>query len=362
MMTAQTVQDSPDRSESASQTLPEVLQQAFSQKPFDHQQARSIMQAIIHEQFAPAPLGALLGALATRPPSSAELSGFAQALRSAMIPVALSPEQARCALDTCGTGGDGGKTFNISTAVALLVSACEVPVVKHGNRAVSSRSGSSDVLEALGLPVQQSAQEVEQALHQHHLGLCFAPAFHPALKSVAPIRRSLGVRTVFNLLGPLCNPAKVERQVLGVFSPQYTRIMAESLQALGSQAVMVVSALDGLDEISLSGPTQVSELRGGEILDYTLQPEDLGLQSADPQSVAGGSPDENARLIEAILNGQKQGAPREIVCLNAAAALKVAGRAQDLKAGLQQAYEVIDSGRAHAHLQSLRENKQGNKI
>lgn len=335
--------------------IPGILKQAFAQKPFAHKQAHALMQAIIQEHFAPEQLGALLGALGTRKPEVTELSGFASALREAMIPVQLNAEQAKTALDTCGTGGDGGKTFNISTAVALVVSAAGVPVVKHGNRAVSSRSGSSDVLEALGLPVQQSAQEVEKALQKQALGLCFAPAFHPALKTVAPIRRNLGVRTVFNLLGPLCNPARVANQVLGVFSPEYTEVMARSLQALGSQHVMVVSALDGLDEISLSGPTQISELHQGQISNYQLTPEDLGLSSAPLEAVAGGDARANAQLIENIFKGSETGPPLEIVCLNAAAAFKVSGQSRDLQRGLAQARELIASGRVLAHLNDLRQ-------
>lgn len=326
-----------------------LLEQAFSGKSFDRDAAEWAMQQIIQGVFLPEQLGAFLGALATRMPTSEELTGFARALRREMIAVPVKGQS----LDTCGTGGDGGKTFNISTAVALVLAAQDIQVVKHGNRAVSSRSGSADVLEELGIPVQSDPEAVLRSLKQHSVGFCFAPAFHPALKTVAPIRRSLGVRTIFNLLGPLCNPGQVSHQVLGVFAPELTPVMAEALKNLGVAEAMVVSALDGLDEISLSGPTQISHLKEGEVQTFVLFPEDLGLETVPMEAVAGGDALSNARLIERIFAGVERGAPRQIVALNAAAALLITGKTESLKAGLLLALDVLGSGRVQEKLESL---------
>jgi len=328
-----------------------LLQAAFSGQPFDMFSAESAMNQIIQGDFSPEQLGAFLGALATRHPTAQELTGFARALRQAMIPVGIEGQS----LDTCGTGGDGGKTFNISTAVSLVLAAQGVQVVKHGNRAVSSRSGSTDVLEELRIKVQSNSDDVIKSIERYSIGFCFAPAFHPALKTVAPIRRNLGVRTVFNLLGPLCNPAQATHQVLGVFSPALTSVMAGALNHLGVQEAMVVSALDGLDEISLSGPTQVSHLKEGLVHDYILNPEDLGLKTQPLEAVAGADAAYNARLIEDIFTGKEQGAPRDIVALNAAAALHITGHSESLETGLEKAYQLIDSGAVMEKLESLRE-------
>lgn len=328
-----------------------LLQMAFSRQPFGSTDAEAIMGEIIQGQLLPEQLGAFLGALATRLPEAAELTGFARALRRAMVTVPVSGPS----LDTCGTGGDGGKTFNISTAVALLLAAQGIQVVKHGNRAVSSRSGSADVLEALGIPVQSSPEAVLASLGRHSVGFCFAPAFHPALKTVAPIRRNLGVRTVFNLLGPLCNPAQVSHQVLGVFAPELTEVMANALQALGVTEAMVVSAHDGLDELSLSGPTRIAHLKNGSVHSFDLHPEELGLETVPLSAVAGGDALENARLIEAIFQGQERGPARQIVLLNAAAALLVTGQVEDLREGLNLAAQNLDAGAAAETLRQLAE-------
>jgi len=332
------------------------LRQAFAAQPFSQPQAQELMQSLIDGHFAPEQVGALLGALATRWPTAAELTGFAQALRAAMLPVPLPAELA--ALDTCGTGGDGGCSFNVSTAVALVVAACGVPVVKHGNRAVSSAAGSSDVLAALGIAMQHSPAEAAVALQQHGIAFCFAPAFHPALKAVAEVRRSLGVRTLFNLLGPLCNPAQVPCQLLGVFDPALTPIMAEALHNLGTRSALVVSAYAGLDELSLQGKTRCSRLHQGQIQSFDFEPGQLHLPEFPLAEIAGGDAAHNARLIEALLSGEQVGASRHLLSLNAAAALWVAGQAADLSQGLELAEACLNQGRALAGLQALQARQQ----
>jgi len=247
-------------------------------------------------------------------------------------------------LDTCGTGGDGGNTFNVSTAVALLVASLGVPVVKHGNRAVSSQSGSADVLEALGISLQQSPESVQAAVADHQFGFCFAPAFHPAMKAVAGIRRNLGVRTVFNLLGPLCNPAQVTHQILGVYDPALTELMAQVLNHLGLKSALVVSSLDGLDELSLAGPTQVTELRNKTLRTYQLSPEDAGLRTQSLSGTEGGSPADNALILQKIFQGET-GPCRDLVLYNAAAALWIVDRVDNLSAGVDLAVQALDDGR-----------------
>jgi anthranilate phosphoribosyltransferase len=344
--------------------VPACLQQACRQQPFSESQAEDLMRALICDSLSPAVVAALLGALATRPPTVAELTGFARVLRQQMQPVSL-PEGPTFAqtLDTCGTGGDGGQSFNVSTAVALLVAAAGLPVLKHGNRSVSSRSGSADVLAALGLNTarHQQAASVQADLQQHGIGFCFAPAFHPALKAVAPVRQALGaqgLRTVFNLLGPLCNPARVTVQVLGVFDPQLTDVLAAVLHKLGTRSALVVSAegVQGLDEISLAGPTRCSRLSQGRIQSLQIRPQDLGLQPAPLSAVRGGDAAFNARLIEGIFAGQVQGPPRDLVCLNAAAAFWTAEASASLSEGLQLARTTLDSGKALTLLQALRQS------
>lgn len=345
--------------------LPECLQQACRQQPFSAAQAEALMQALTRDSLPPAVVGALLGALATRPPTVAELTGFARALRQQMQPLTLpdGPRFART-IDTCGTGGDGGQSFNVSTAVALLVAAAGLPVLKHGNRSVSSRSGSADVLAALGLNTarHQQADRVQADLKQHGIGFCFAPAFHPALQAVAPVRQALGaqgLRTVFNLLGPLCNPACVPVQLLGVFDPALTQVLAEVLHKLGTRRALVVSAEggQGLDEISLAGPTRCSHLDQGQIRTLQIRPQDLGLQPAPLAAVRGGDATFNARLIEGLFAGQVQGPPRDLVCLNAAAAFWTAEASTSLADGLQLARATLDSGKALGLLQALRHSQ-----
>lgn len=326
-----------------------VLEQIFAGGALSGVQAEEVLGEILSGEVPPEVTGALLGALRMRGENPDEIAGFARALRGRMQRVA-TPGMA---MDTCGTGGDGANTFNVSTAVGLLLASLGVPVVKHGNRAVSSACGSADVLEALGVPVQDTAAGVLEALERSHFGFCFAPAFHPVLKTVAPIRRNLGVRTVFNLLGPLCNPAAVSHQLLGVYDRRLTPVLAEVLRELGVSEAMVVSSHDGLDELSLADSTQVSHLKDGEIKTYDLSPEDAGIQRQSLEQLRGGSAAENAEILTAIFSG-KTGPERDIVCLNAAAALVVAGKASDLREGAILAGEALSEGKVLKTLDLLR--------
>lgn len=330
-----------------------VLEQIFAGKTLSASQAEEVLGQILSGEVAPEVTGALLGALRLRGEDATEIAGFARALRGHMQRIGTPHPMT---MDTCGTGGDGVNTLNVSTAVGLLIASLGIPVVKHGNRAVSSQCGSADVLEALGVPLLQTAAGVLEALEQTHFGFCFAPAFHPVLKTVAPIRRNLGVRTVFNLLGPLCNPAAVSHQLLGVYDPELTSLMANVLQQLGVTEAMVVSSYDGLDELSLAGPTRVSHLRFGMIRTYDITPEDAGLKRQAMTGVGGGSAEVNAQLLLDLFEGKRDQA-RDLVCFNAAAALMVAGQAEDMRTGFALAGEAIDSGQARYTLEALRSNQ-----
>lgn len=293
---------------------------------------------------------ALLVALATKGESPGEIAGAARAMRARVRRV---PHRRAPVVDTCGTGGDGSGTFNISTLAALVAAAAGAAVAKHGNRAVSSRSGSADLLAALGVEVEQPPERAGRQLEEIGLAFLFAPCFHPAMREVMPVRRALGVRTVFNLLGPLTNPAGATRQLLGVFASDRVELLARVLAELGTEHALVVHGADGLDEISTTGPTRVAEVRGAGVELFELAPEELGVARARPEELAGGSPEENAAIARRILAGE-QGPRAEIVAVNAGAALYVAGRAPDLRAGVALAREALASGAAAAKLAELR--------
>jgi anthranilate phosphoribosyltransferase len=256
-------------------------------------------------------------------------------------------------LDTCGTGGDMSHTFNISTTVALVVSACEVPVAKHGNRSVSSRSGSADVLEALGINIQLEPAGVEKCLAETGFGFLFAPLFHPAMKYAIGPRREMGIRTIFNVLGPITNPAGARRQIVGVFTDRFTEPLAQVLGNLGSEDVMVVHGEDGLDEITITNGTRVSRFRDGKLETLIYSPEDFGFSRHPREAILGGERDDNAKITTDILNGEK-GPKREIVLMNSAAALVVAGKTEDLKEAVALAAEAIDSKKAIQKLEEVK--------
>src|SRR3989338_748921 len=256
-------------------------------------------------------------------------------------------------VDTCGTGGGVSGTFNISTVAALVAAGAGIPIAKHGNRSVSSRCGSADVLEALGVKIDIEPKRVEECINTIGIGFIFAPKFHQAMRFAMPGRKEIGIRTVFNILGPLTNPAKASAQVLGVFKPELTKLMAEVLKKLGSKEAIVVHGLDGLDEISISDKTQVSHLKNGQVKNYLIKPKNFGVKKAKRTEIQGGSANENAAIALAILNNEEKGAKRNIVLMNAAAALCVGGKAKDLKQGFKLAAESIDTGAAQQKLNEL---------
>jgi len=300
--------------------------------------------ALISGAATPVQISALLTALAARGPTADEIAGGARALRANMLTVA-APEGA---IDVCGTGGDSHGTLNVSTAAAFVVAACGVPVAKHGNRAMSSRSGSADVLEALGVRIDLSSAGAERCLKQAGICFMFAQTHHPAMKHVAGVRRELGFRTLFNLLGPLSNPAGVKRQLVGVFGAEWVEPVAHALRELGAASAWVVHGSDGLDELSIAGPSIVASLQDGQIAVFEAAPEDAGLSRAPLSAIKGGDARDNAAAIATLLKGES-GAFRDIVLLNAAAALIVAGKAGDLRDGARRAAAAIDSGAA-AHV------------
>lgn len=314
-------------------------------------EAEQAMATIMEGKATPSQIAAYITALHIKGETVDEIVGSARAMRAKARQI--RPRADRV-VDTCGTGGDGANTFNISTAAAFVVAGAGGTVAKHGNRSVSSRCGSADALEALGVRIDLTPEQVEACIDSVGVGFLFAPHFHVAMKHAGPTRREIGIRTIFNLLGPLTNPAGAHAQVVGVYKPELTSVVAEVLGRLGVQAAMVVHGLDGVDEISISGPTQVSEYRDGKVTTYIISPTELGLPVADRSRILGGESVENARIIESVLRGE-EGPARDVVLLNAAAALVVAGIASQLDEGVRIAAESIDSGRAYAKLDALRE-------
>ncbi len=317
-------------------------------KPLSQAAAEQAFEIIMSGEATPSQMGAFLMALRVRGETVDEIAGAAKVMRAKALHVK-APEGA---IDTCGTGGDARGTYNISTGAALVVAACGVPVAKHGNRALSSKSGSADVLAALGVNIDADMKLVENSLAAHNIGFLMAPRHHAAMRHVGPTRVELGTRTIFNLLGPLSNPAGTTRQLIGVFHRQWIEPMAKVLAQLGSERAWVVHGSDGLDEITTTGATYVAELRDGKVSSFEVTPEDAGLKRADPSDLKGGDPRVNAAAVIDMLSG-RVGPYRDIVLLNAAAALVVAGKADDLKAGVAQAAEAIASGKAQATLDAL---------
>jgi anthranilate phosphoribosyltransferase len=310
-------------------------------------EAASAMESIMDGLATPAQIGALLAAMAARGETEDEVVGFARTMRSRAVPI-----RSEGAVDTCGTGGDGAGTFNISTIASLVVAACGVPVAKHGNRSASGTCGSADVLEALGVRIDAPFAQVQEALDELGWTFLFAPRFHAATRHAVGPRKEMGVRTAFNLLGPLTNPARPDGQVVGVPKPELTEFVARCLQRLGAKKAWVVHGA-GLDELTLTGPTTVTEVEGERLRTFTVTPEDAGLATASLDALKGGGPEENARIARDVLSGAP-GPRRDVVVLNAAAALVVSGRASDLSEGVQQAAAALDDGRARAFLDRLR--------
>jgi anthranilate phosphoribosyltransferase len=314
-------------------------------------EAARAMGQIMDGAAQPSHMAALLMALALKGERPSEMVGFARTMRERAVPL---PRPVPDVFDTCGTGGDGAHTFNVSTAAALVLAGAGVKVAKHGNRAVSSRSGSADVLEALGLNLEAPADRVVDALERANFAFFYAPVWHPSMRHAGPTRRELGVRTAFNLLGPLTNPAGATRQLIGVSRPEHTELVARSLGELGAERAWVVHGAGGLDELSTLGHTKVSELRGGAVNTFYVHPADAGIAVADASALAGGDAADNAGMVERLFDGER-GPRRDVVLLNAGAALLVAGRVTTLTEGVARAAASIDEGRARAALAAVRE-------
>jgi anthranilate phosphoribosyltransferase len=312
-------------------------------------EATDAMREVMEGRVPSAALAALLSALRMKGERPAELVGFARAMREHSVKIS-RPEGEVC--DTCGTGGDRAGTFNISSAAAIVVAACGAKVAKHGNRSVSSRCGSADVFEQLGVNLAASPAVVERALHTGNIAFFFAPTFHPSMKHAGPTRREMGVRTAFNLLGPLTNPAGATRQVVGVPRADLTDLLARSLRLLGSTRAWVVHGADGIDEISTTGHTKVSECRDGSVHTFYIHPSEFGIRKATLAELLGGDAAENAAIVRRVLEGQS-GAPRDAVVLNAGAALFVANRVESVREGINVATVAIDSGAALATLENM---------
>ena len=329
--------------------FPAFIDKLMRREDLTTAEAAAAMGEVMAGRAAEAQVAGFLIGLAMKGERPGEVEGLARAMRAHAVRLSKAFEGV---FDTCGTGGDRSGTFNISSTVALVVAACGVRVAKHGNRSVSSLCGSADVFEALGVRVSAPPAIVERCLEEAGIGFFFAPTFHPSMRHAAPTRRALGVRTAFNLLGPLTNPAAPLRQLVGVPRPEFTELLARSLVRLGSERAWVVHGADGVDEISTTGYTKISECRDGSVNTFYLHPADVGLSKASAAALAGGDSAANARIITRVLDGEP-GAARDIVLLNAGAALFIAGRAASLQGGIQRASEAIDRGEAKRTLERL---------
>ena len=328
--------------------IKEAIAQLVGGHSLTMDEASAVMNEIMEGSATPAQFGALVTALRLKGETVEEIAGFARTMRSKALRVSIS----ETVVDTCGTGGDGKGTFNISTTAAFVVAACGLKVAKHGNRAMSSQCGSADVLEVLGVKIDLNPEQVQKCLEKVGIGFMLAPVFHPSMKYAAAPRKEVGIRTVFNILGPLTNPAGARAQVLGVPEKSLTEKMANVLKMLDCQHALVVHGEDGLDEITITGKTFVSELKKGSIKNYEVTPEEFGLPRAKPDSLKGGTVKDNAELLRSILSGKK-GAQRDIVLMNAAAALLAGDKITTLGQGITLAEQAIDNGKALQKVEEL---------
>ena len=335
--------------------IQQAIQQLIEKKDLSREEARQVMDQIMSGQATDAQIGAFLIALRCKGESVDEIAGCAQVMREKATPIGTSREDV---IDTCGTGGDGSGTFNISTTVAFVAAGAGLCVAKHGNRAMSSKCGSADVLQELGVDIEATPEKVGRCLDEVGIGFLFAPMLHGAMKHAIGPRKEIATRTVFNVLGPLTNPAGAKRQLIGVYEGALTDKLAGVLQELGSVRAFVVHGAGGLDEIALSGPTRVSELRDGAVQTSEISPDDFGLQVAGPEALQGGDAGENARILRSVLDGQK-GPPQDVVLLNAAAAIAAGGIAADMKEGLERARTSIESSSARSVLDKLVQVSKG---
>jgi anthranilate phosphoribosyltransferase len=327
----------------------ESLNKIVQRQDLEQSEMSEMIGAIFSGEVSDAQIGAMMAALATKGETFEELAGAAQAMRRKALRVQVPSGDV---VDTCGTGGDGAKTFNISTTTAFVVAGCGVTVAKHGNRSVSSRCGSADLLEALGVNLNTQPEIVEEAISEIGIGFLFAPLYHGAMKYAAKARKEVGLRSIFNMLGPLTNPAGANCQLLGVYSPELTEMFAQALKMLGSKRAFIVHGHDGLDEISVCAPTRVSELNAGQIRTYDIAPEQFFGETAAAADLTGGDPAVNAAITRKILEGES-GPRRNVVLINTAAALVAVGKAGDLAEGIRQAQESIDAGAAAEKLERL---------
>ncbi len=326
-----------------------TINKLVERQHLESNEAREAMGLIMSNQVTPAQVAAFMTALRMKGETPEEIAGCALAMRDKAVPLSVR----RPVVDTCGTGGDRLGTFNISTTVAFVVAGAGVAVAKHGNRSVSSKSGSADVLEALGVKIDLAPELVERCLAETGIGFLFAPTFHRAMKYAAGPRKELGFRSIFNLLGPLTNPAGAKYQIVGVYQRHLTPVLARALLNIGIQRAMVVHGADGMDEITLTGTTFVSEVRDGSIRDYQITPEELGLERCTPAELTGGTAEDNAVITKRVLSGEERGPKRQVVLLNAAAALCLCDKAGSLQEGVLLAAEIIDHGLAMAKLEQL---------
>jgi anthranilate phosphoribosyltransferase len=339
-------------------TIAEAIQRTVEHREVFHDEMLHIMRQIMRGELSPAQIAGFIMGLRVKKETIGEIAAAAQVMRELATPLEVKDE--RHLVDTCGTGGDGAHTFNVSTCAAFVAAAAGAKVAKHMGRSVSSSSGSAEVLEALGANLALSPQQTGQAIDKLGLGFMFAPAYHAAMKHAAPVRKELGVRTLFNILGPLTNPAGAKHQVMGVFHPDLVGIQVRVLQRLGSKHVMVVYGLDGLDEISISGETLVGELVNGEINEYRLHPSELGMELYDRRAIEVHSVEDSKEMIMAVL-GNQPGPARSIAALNAGAAIYVSGVARTYKAGIERALQAIESGDARRKLEEYVSFTQGMK-
>ncbi|ASB88710.1 anthranilate phosphoribosyltransferase [Bacillus sonorensis] len=332
----------------------ELLKSCVNGRTMNEAEAYEIMHLMMNGSLSDAEIGGLLSILAHRGETVEEVTGFVRAMREKAFAIE-GPEHV---VDTCGTGGDGISSFNISTAAAIIASAAGAKIAKHGNRSVSSKSGSADVLEYLGVSIQTTPEETKRSIERLNMGFLYAPSYHSSMKHVAGVRKDLAFRTVFNLLGPLSNPMKTKRQVIGVYSIEKAKLMAGALESFEPEHVLFVSSRDGLDELSITSPTDVIELKDGQRFEYTVEPADVGLPPGALRDIQVGTPEESGRLILNILRNNSSDSALHIAALNAGAALYVSGRASGLKEGAAAALETIKSGEALKQLERLKQEEE----
>ena len=332
-------------------TPQDALKRIIDHREIFHDEMVSLMRQIMSGEVSPVMIAAIITGLRVKKETIGEIAAAAQVMRELSTHVEIADENGRL-VDTCGTGGDGAHSFNVSTAAAFVAAAAGAKIAKHGGRSVSSQSGSADVLEALGVNINLTPQQTAGIIEQVGFGFMFAPNYHSAMKYAAPVRREMGIRTLFNILGPLTNPAGAKQQVMGVFHPDLVGIQARVLQRLGSQRVMVVHGEDGMDEITIAGNTLVAELKDGEVREYTVHPSQFGLDTATLAEISVANVEESKTMLLGVLNNQS-GAARDIVLMNAGATIYVAGLSDTLENGVKKAAEMLVSGAAKAKLAEL---------